>query len=379
MDYTKNYRLRKPAAEDFYDVEDFNRNSDVIDGKMLVADQALALANELLTRVGALESLSNLLQSKSKIMVTVYAPEGAEIVALNTESQQETEPITVGADMETALELDSVAVWQIGCLYGGEVYLRELQVESVGHTVLAMPIPLAEAPWAYIDKVSVAGLAETCWWLGDTKNITVSGAEYEVAILGFNHDDLGDPAEYGRMKAGISFGMTSTLAETYQLHPTYTESEPTTWLTQNFRLNTLPALLATMPADLQAAIKPVRKWLSAPEEGVNGYDASVAIAGTLHCVDKLFLFSDLELFGVAHVSNPYYAHSRMYDFFRYTSMEGIIKDKDYWLRDHQPNTRYGFICGSRVVCTTDNENYEPGEVTSAVRNGYYGVCFGFCV
>lgn len=379
MDYTKNYKLRKPAAEDFYDVEDFNRNSDAIDDKMLVADRAYTLANELLARVGALENLSNLLQSKSKIMLTVYAPEGAEISAINTENQQVTGPITVGADMETAVELDSVADWQIVCTYGGEEYVRDLQVESVGHTVLAMPVSLADAPWAYIDKVSVAGLAETCWWLGDSKKITVDGAEYEVVILGFNHDDLADPMAYGHMKAGISFGMTSTLAETYQLHPTYQENEPTTWLTQKFRLQTLPALLATMPADLQAAIKPVRKWLSAPEQGVNGYDAGVAIAGTLHSVDKLFLFSDLELFGVAHVSNPYYAHSHLYEYYRYLSMEAIIKDKDYWLRDHQPNSRYGFICGSRVVCATDNEDHDPGEVLSTPRDDYYGVCFGFCV
>lgn len=379
MDYTKNYKLRKPAAEDFYDVEDFNQNSDAIDDKMLVADRAYALANELLTRVGTLENLSNLLQSKSKIMVTVYAPEGAEIMAINTSNGRRTAPITVGAGMEVAVELDSVGCWQIICTYGGVDYVCELKAESVGHTVLAMPVPLADAPWAYIDKVSVAGLAKTCWMLGDTKNITVSGAEYEVAILGFDHDDLGEPGEDGRTRAGISFGMTSTLAETYQLHPTYTESDPTTWLTQKFRLNTLPALLATMPADLQAAIKPVRKWISAPEEGVNGYDASVAIAGTLNCVDKLFLFSDLELFGIAHASNPYYAHSRLYEFFRYTGMDGIIKDKDYWLRDHQPNSRYGFICGCRVVCTTDDEDYDPGEVLSTPRDDYYGVCLGFCV
>jgi parallel beta-helix repeat protein len=34
MKYTENYNLKKPEAEDFYNVEDFNDNADIIDGKL---------------------------------------------------------------------------------------------------------------------------------------------------------------------------------------------------------------------------------------------------------------------------------------------------------------------------------------------------------
>jgi hypothetical protein len=32
--YTTNYNLKKPTREDFYDVEDFNQNADIIDGEL---------------------------------------------------------------------------------------------------------------------------------------------------------------------------------------------------------------------------------------------------------------------------------------------------------------------------------------------------------
>ena len=34
MKYTENYNLKKPEAEDFYNVEDFNENMEVIDGEL---------------------------------------------------------------------------------------------------------------------------------------------------------------------------------------------------------------------------------------------------------------------------------------------------------------------------------------------------------
>lgn len=34
MEYTQNYNLKKPGQEDFYNVEDFNENADIIDQKL---------------------------------------------------------------------------------------------------------------------------------------------------------------------------------------------------------------------------------------------------------------------------------------------------------------------------------------------------------
>ena len=34
MEYTQNYNLKKPGQEDFYNVDDFNSNADIIDQKL---------------------------------------------------------------------------------------------------------------------------------------------------------------------------------------------------------------------------------------------------------------------------------------------------------------------------------------------------------
>lgn len=34
MEYTQNYKLKKPGQEDFYNVDDFNSNADIVDQKL---------------------------------------------------------------------------------------------------------------------------------------------------------------------------------------------------------------------------------------------------------------------------------------------------------------------------------------------------------
>ena len=42
MKYTPNYELKKPEQDDFYNVEDFNENADIIDQALKAHDDALA-------------------------------------------------------------------------------------------------------------------------------------------------------------------------------------------------------------------------------------------------------------------------------------------------------------------------------------------------
>ncbi len=42
-EYTENYNLKKPAQEDFYNVDDFNNNADIIDSQLkAISDKAAA-------------------------------------------------------------------------------------------------------------------------------------------------------------------------------------------------------------------------------------------------------------------------------------------------------------------------------------------------
>ena len=41
MEFTPSYNLKKPAAEDFYNVEDFNENANIIDQALKAHDDAI--------------------------------------------------------------------------------------------------------------------------------------------------------------------------------------------------------------------------------------------------------------------------------------------------------------------------------------------------
>lgn len=49
MDLTKNYKLKKPSADDFVDIGDLNENADAIDAQMKKAEDGLASANSAIT------------------------------------------------------------------------------------------------------------------------------------------------------------------------------------------------------------------------------------------------------------------------------------------------------------------------------------------
>lgn len=49
MDLTKNYKLKKPSADDFADIGDLNENADAIDAQMKKAEDGLAAANSAIT------------------------------------------------------------------------------------------------------------------------------------------------------------------------------------------------------------------------------------------------------------------------------------------------------------------------------------------
>ncbi|MBO8435126.1 MAG: phage tail protein, partial [Tyzzerella sp.] len=44
--YTENFRLKKPEPEDFYDIEDFNGNMDILDSKVKSLDDSNTILKE---------------------------------------------------------------------------------------------------------------------------------------------------------------------------------------------------------------------------------------------------------------------------------------------------------------------------------------------
>lgn len=173
------------------------------------------------------------------------------------------------------------------------------------------PVGFAGWSWAQIIAACQSKQIPPEWKVHDWKNMTINGAEYRIDIIGMNHDDYAD----GSGKAPL----------TLQLHDCYAlKSYGTTsaWSESTMRTETLPAILALMPAEVQSGIREVTKLTK-----LRG--SAVATA------DKLFIPAVVEVeqpdaSGVDAAEGmqyAYYSHHRLY---RVKQMAG--KEKRWWAR-----------------------------------------------
>lgn len=141
----------------------------------------------------------------------------------------------------------------------------------------------AENEWADIIEACHANEVPDTWVADGTcyKDMLINGANYRIDIIGKNHDDLAD----GTGKAPLTFQLHDCYATTYPMTPTNTNVGG--WRDCQMRTQTMPALKALLPAEVQAGIRPVNKLTSAGNR-------SSSIVTTN---DDLFLLSEIEIFG----------------------------------------------------------------------------------
>ena len=219
--------------------------------------------------------------------------------------------------------------------------------------------------WATIAAASADGTASTKYKVGDEKTITLTGGEeVTLQIWGFNHDNLAD----GSGKAGITLGMKNLLATQYAMNSSNTNSGG--WEASRMRTTTMPAILATLPEDLQAVIKEVSKQSSEGGSNADALDTTT---------DKLFLFSVKEVTGAN--TNSLDGEGTQYDLWKTLLNNGAfatsrikrLSNGDgnasyWWTRSARSGNSSGF-------CSFDTS----GSVLSSGASYSYGVCLGFCV
>lgn len=215
---------------------------------------------------------------------------------------------------------------------------------------------LANNTWAQIAKASAAGKANSLWKVGDEKDITVSGETLTLVIMGFNHDDKADSSG----KAGITFGLKNLMANTRVMNSSNTNSGGFTgsamysWLTGT--------LLTSLPSDLQAVLKSVKKKTSA------GSQSSTINTNSM----KLFLFSEIEIFG----STTYSVSGEGSQYSYFATAANRIKylsngsGSANWWWERSPNASY-----SASFCYVSSS----GDAGYSGAGHATGVCFGFCV
>lgn len=240
---------------------------------------------------------------------------------------------------------------------------------SVKVGVTEFPDVLSRASWAQIAQASELGIASSLWSVGDEKTIYLApeaGGMPELpddtntltlVIYGFNHDDKAD----GTGKAGITFGTKNLMGYTRKMNNSNTNNGGFTGSAMyTYLQNTLFSQFAT---DLQSAIKPVLKKTSA------GNQSTTINTNAM----KLFLFSEIEIFGEAGHSVSGEGSQYNWSTTRENRIKRLANGADtaryWWLRS--PNAG-----NSTSFCLTDPYGYHSnlGEA-----NKVWGVCFGFCV
>lgn len=215
---------------------------------------------------------------------------------------------------------------------------------------------LEATSWDNIAAVSKFGQAPNYWKVGDKKNITVNGVTYAAQIIGFDHDTL-TTADGGRTKAGITFQLVDCLNTTYSMNGSNTNVNG--WRGSTMRTSTMATLLNQLSSDLKSVLKFVNKVTS---KGNNQ-------PGLETTSDKLFLLSEIEVFGATQYS--YAGEGKQYEY--YTAGNSTIKKVNgsagnWWER----SPRSG---GTSSFC------YVGGNGTASLTTASYsrGVSFGFCI
>lgn len=200
-------------------------------------------------------------------------------------------------------------------------------------------------------QVCHAGVAIDTWVAGDSKTMTIDGVNYQFDIVGKNHDTY----TAGGV-APLTFGLHDCYGTKYPMNSSNTNS--TGWDDSKMRTETLTAILAKMPENIQNGIRAVNKLTA-----TSGMDSTIKTAS-----DKLFTFSEMEVYG--STSYSYSGEGKQYDYYKAGNSKvkkvGSTASR-WWLR----SPIAGVISNFCAV-------YTDGSIDSFNASYSYGVCFGFC-
>ena len=230
-------------------------------------------------------------------------------------------------------------------------YQTEYRVASL--TAIVIYSNFADNDWDAIIYACHSGKVPGTWVTGDNKTMTIDGVNYQFDIVGKNHDTY----TAGGI-APLTFGMHDCYGTTYPMNSSNTNS--TGWDGSQMRTETIPAILAKMPANIQNGIRPVNKLTA-----TSGTNSTIKTAS-----DKLFIFSQMEVYGGDEYSDN--GEGKQYDYYK----AGNSKVKKvgskaswWWLRSPMADTDNRF-------CAVDMSGKINMTLSSAGASN--GVCFGFC-
>lgn len=218
-------------------------------------------------------------------------------------------------------------------------------------TAMALNSNFASNTWELIMEACHSGGVPDTWVTGDSKTITIDGVNYQFDIVGKNHDTY----TAGGI-APLTFGLHDCYGKKSRTNSSNTNS--TGWNDSEMRTETLPAILAKMPENIQNGIRAVNKLTA-----TSGSNSTIKTAS-----DKLFTFSEMEVYG--STSYSYSGEGKQYDY--YKAGNSKVKkvggnDSRWWLRSPHAYS-------SNTFCAVNAD----GSIGDIVASYSHGVCFGFC-
>ena len=244
------------------------------------------------------------------------------------------------------------------CMVDGTVYSIKKGRTLIGGTgydiAFASPYDpvFANNTWEQIIEACHNNEVPDAWKVADQKPMTINGVDYQIDIIGKNHDDYSD----GSGKAPLTFQLHDCYGVVKNMNSSDTNSGG--WTSCAMRSTHLPAILAKMPTEVQNGIREVNKRTSAGN-----------LSGNINpTADKLFLLSEVEIFD--SISNSVSGEGTQYDYYkagnsRVKKLNGSANI--WWTRspDRYTSTRY---------CGVGSDGYVNNPVASLA----FGVAFAFC-
>lgn len=297
------------------------------------------------------DALYALSQKGSPAEVHVIADNGTQ-VTMTKGGKTLTAMVSGG---EAVLYPTELGEWTIKYTFDSSQKTKQWKLEVIG-IVYVYPFTIGDnlndTDWADIDICGRLGMAQQFFKVGDSKTVNIGGTNYEVQIIGFNHDD-----KVSGGKAPMTFQLVDCLNQTAQMNSSNTNTGGWNGSAMRTRMATYKSQL---PAAFRNVIKTVKK-----KSGTGGGSSS----GTQTTNDDLFLLSEIEIFGTTTYSVA--GEGTQYAWYKAgnTRIKKVNGSANLWWgrSPRSGNTNcFCFVNGSGIA-DSHSANYS------------YGVSFGFCV
>lgn len=297
------------------------------------------------------DALYALSQKGSPAEVHVIADNGTQ-VTMTKGGKTLTAMVSGG---EAVLYPTELGEWTIKYTFDSSQKTKQWKLEVIG-IVYVYPFTIGDnlndTDWADIDICGRLGMAQQFFKVGDSKTVNIGGTNYEVQIIGFNHDD-----KVSGGKAAYSFQLVDCLNQTQQMNTGITNTGGWNGSAMRGRMSTYKSQL---PAALRNVIKTVKK-----KSGTGGGSSS----GTQQTNDDLFLLSEIEIFGTTTYSVA--GEGTQYEWYK-AGNSRIKKVNGSAISWWERSPRSG---DTNYFCYVDGS----GNAFNSLAGDSRGVSFGFCV